>query len=106
MDRIEDIKLRHAQREVCSTTATKNASSQGKALVDDRQAVKAVLLNRQDIQEVQSGKGSLLKLSANTGANCSNRKGNIELYVDISLIIKFNLLKTSVHCRGYRFVII
>ncbi|KAK1403389.1 hypothetical protein POM88_002994 [Heracleum sosnowskyi] len=74
MDRIEDIKLQHAQREVCSTPATENAFSQGKALVNDRQAVKATLLNRQDIQELGSGKGSLLNRNANTGVNCSNCK--------------------------------
>ncbi|KAL8135942.1 hypothetical protein AgCh_010529 [Apium graveolens] len=47
MDWTKDIKLRHARSEVCSTKATENAFSQGKALVNDRQAVEAVLLDRQ-----------------------------------------------------------
>lgn len=45
--------------------------------MNDRQAVKAGLLDRQDIQELGSGKGSLLKRNANTGVNCSNFKGNL-----------------------------
>lgn len=45
--------------------------------MNDRQAVKAVLLDRQDIQELQSGKELLAKRSQNTGANCSNCKGNV-----------------------------
>ncbi|KAA8516568.1 hypothetical protein F0562_016926 [Nyssa sinensis] len=75
-DRKKNIRKRPSQGENCSPSAPTTVSNQGRAPGHDIRAVKVVLVDSQNIQKLEPGKGSSLKCNVNIGINRSNYKGD------------------------------
>ncbi|KAF7834003.1 TSL-kinase interacting protein 1 [Senna tora] len=74
-DRKKSVRKRPLQGENCPPAATNNVSNQSRALGNDAQTVKLVLVDSQNIQNLGPSKASL-KRNINMGVNRSNTKGD------------------------------